>query len=79
MSHTSVLQSSSEWVFSDLSDLGWPVLSFIILNHRMSGHKDLLDFKYNANTPGVDQLLGQSDPEDEAMEQDNEVVFVEEC
>ena len=45
----------------------------------MSGHEDLLDFKYDANSPGVDQLLGQSDPEEEAMEQDDKVIIVEEC
>ena len=45
----------------------------------MSGFKELLDFEYNANAPEVDQLLGQSDPEDVDMEQDNDVIIVEEC
>ena len=31
-----------------------------------------------SNTPGVDQLLGQSDLEDKPMEQDDKVVIVEE-
>ena len=45
----------------------------------MSGFQAPLDFKYDANAPEVDQLLGQSNPEDMDMEHDNEVVIVEEC
>ena len=45
----------------------------------MSSFEEPLDFKYNANVPEVDQLLGQSDPEDVDTEQDNKVVIVEEC
>ena len=55
------------------------MLNLIIFDHRMSSLEDPLDFEYNANTPEVDQLLDQSDPEDVDMEQDNKVVIVEEC
>ena len=55
------------------------MLNFVIFNHRiMSGQEHLLDFEYDDNALGVDQLLGQSDPEDKPMEQDNEVIFLEE-
>ena len=45
----------------------------------MSGFEEPSDFEYNAKAPEVDQLLGQSNPEDVDMEQDNKVVIVEEC
>ena len=43
----------------------------------MSGQEHLLDFEYDDNALGVDQLLGQSDPEDKPMEQDKDVIIVE--
>ena len=55
------------------------MLNLVIFYHRMSGFEEPRDFQYNADAPEMDQLLGQSDPEDEAMEQDKEVVIVEEC
>ena len=45
----------------------------------MSAFEEPLDFEYDAKAPEVDQLLGQSYPEDVDMEQDDEVVIMEEC
>ena len=55
------------------------MLNLVIFYHRILGFKEPLDFKYDANAPEVDQLLGQSNPEDVDMEQDDKVVTVEEC
>ena len=55
------------------------MLNLVIFYHRISGFTEPLDFEYDANAPKVDQFLDQSDPEDETMEQDDEVVIVEEC
>ena len=44
----------------------------------MCVQEHLLDLEYDNNALGVDQLLGQSDPEDKPMEQDNKVIIVEE-
>ena len=55
------------------------MLNLVIFDHRMSGFKEPLDFEYDANTPEVNQLLGQSYPGDSDMEQDDKVVIVKEC
>ena len=51
--HTSVLGPSSEWVFRELSDFGWPSLNLVIFYHRMSAFEEPLDFEYDAKAPEV--------------------------
>ena len=44
----------------------------------MSAQDHLPDYEYDESALSEDYLLGHSDPEEEPMEQDNKVVFVEE-
>ena len=43
------------------------MLKLVNFDHRMSGFNESLDFEYNANVPEVDQLMGQSNPEEVDM------------
>ena len=55
------------------------LLNLVVFYYRMSGFQEPLDFEYDANSPKVDQLLDQSDPQDVDIEKDNEVFIMEEC